>query len=76
MKMETKYQFNSYFFLSRIAFYDHKMLDRNEVLEHLKYWFPEYDWDFMNMEYSYKELVRLLRACVIRAETEYEVQQG
>lgn len=76
MKMEIKYQFNDYSFAPWEVFYEGKILVRTDLVKHLNYWYPEYDWDLMNMQYSYSELARLLHACLLRAEYEYGVQQG
>lgn len=76
MKMDIKYQFCDYHFVSRLAFYEGKMLDRSDVIEHLNYWWPELDWDIVSMNHPFRMLVKLLHACVFIAEFEHGVQQG
>ena len=76
MKMETKYHFSQYNFISRLAYYEGKMLDRDECIEHLGYWWSELDWNIVSMGLLYRELVTLLKARIIIAEFEYGVQQG
>lgn len=76
MKMETKYSFKDYRFVSNIAFYEGKELDRDEVIEHLKYWWSELDWNIVCMGLLYREMVTLLKARLTIAEFEYGVQQG
>lgn len=75
MKMEIKYNFYDYHFVSRVAFYEGKMLDGSDVIEHLNYWCPKLDWDIVSMNYPFRELVKLLHAYVFIAEFEYGVQQ-
>lgn len=62
MKMETKYSIKDYHFVSYVAFYEGKELDRDEMIEHLKYWWSELDWDVVCMRLLYREMVTLLKA--------------
>ena len=70
--MEIKYQFCAYHFVSKLAFYEGKMLDRSDVIEHLNYWWPQLDWNIVSMNQTFRMLVKLLHACVFMAEFEFE----